>query len=156
MFEEQLSTLPANPPRSPALLPGLRIASVLLKAGLAIPLAFVVMAILFPLLIFAKDPAVRLARGTTQIGDGRVIAVTANGCGGRGHEITYAFSPSNKAEYRATTSLCPGSPYYDLNSGDRLPVIYLASDPAVNAIAGAAGTNAPPFLIFLVFPFFVT
>ena len=80
MFEDQINTLPANPPRSPALLPGLRITSVMSRAGLVLPVAFVATFALMPVFIMSADPEARLALGSTDTIDGRVVTATASGC----------------------------------------------------------------------------
>jgi len=38
--------------------------------------------------------------------------------------------------------------------GTQSPVVYLTSNPAINAIAGGRRTNAPPWPIFFFFPLF--
>jgi len=154
MFEEDIARLPVDPPRVAALLPGLRISSAISRASLILPIVFVALFALLPLSIAFSDPQARLTLGHTEVVDGRIVTLRPNGCRGQGHQITYTFSPPTGVEYRATASLCPDSPYYELNTGDRVPVKYLASDPAINAIADASGADQPPFLLVFLFPIF--
>lgn len=153
MFEDQLAKLPLNPPRSPALLPGLRLSSAISKTWLSIPLFFAVMFTFMPLVILTADPKARLAFGRTETVEGHVVAVTTNECRGQGRQITYAFSPPRSPEYRATASFCPGSPYFDLGPGNTVPVEYLISDPSVSLIVGQS-RDRPPYLMFFLFPLF--
>lgn len=154
MFEDQIAQFPPNPPRAAGLLPGLRLASAVSRSSLMIPLFFVVIFSLMPFSFFFSDPHARLSLGHTETITGRVVAIAPSGCRGEGHKITYAFAPPNGTEYRATSSACRGSPYFDVASGDHVPVTYLTSDPSINTIAGESDVNAPPFFIFLFFPLF--
>ena len=154
MFEEDIARLPVEPPRVATLLPGLRISSTISRTTLILPIVVVALFTLLPLSITFSDPQARLAVGHTEVVDGRIVTLRPNGCRGQGHQITYTFSPPTRVEYRATASLCPGSPYYELNAGDHVPVKYLASDPAINTIADTSAADQPPFLLFFFFPIF--
>ena len=46
------------------------------------------------------------------------------------------------------------TPYSDVREGDSFPVVYLTSNPAINAIAGGRRTNAPPWPLLFLFPLF--
>ena len=93
MFEDQLSKLPAEPPRPPGLLPGLRFRAVLSGGALVFPLAMAAMFVAMPLLILSADSNTRLALGRTQRVDGRVVSATNSaGCQAKARKIVYGFA----------------------------------------------------------------
>lgn len=155
MFEDVLSKLSAEPPRSLDLLPGLRIKSAVSGGPLLIPLAFVVLFALMPLFILSADPGARLAIGQTRVTQARVISVASDAaCRANGNRITYAFRSPVGTEYRATSSVCPDSAYFAIRPDESIPVKYLVSDPSINAIAGQREANTPPIALFAIFPLF--
>lgn len=154
MFEEELANLPVNPPRSPDLLPGLRIRSAVSRANLFFTLFLVLIFGLVSVTILYADPHERLALGSSKAISGNVASVTLSGCHGSGHIINYTFEPPGTIRYLGSLTTCSGSAFYELKPGDDISVKYLVSDPSVNAVIGSAGTNAPPDFGLFMFPLF--
>ena len=76
-------------------------------------------------------------------------------CAGDGVRILYSFSPPERGVlFRGHDVVCPRTPYSDVREGDSVPVVYLTSNPAINAIAGGRRTNAPPWPLLFLFPLF--
>lgn len=155
MFEDQLDRIPAEPPRSSALLPGLRLGSAISRRSLIIPLAFVALLALMPLFLMFEDPKARLTLGRSETTSGKVVHVAeGDACRGRGREITYTFVPLRGPEYHASRSVRSGSPYFNVRPGDSIPVKFLVSDPSVSTIAGEADTDPGLYFAFFFFPLF--
>ena len=75
MFEKQLAQFPQTPPRALQALPGLRIAAVVPKAAMFVPLMFVLFFVSVPLSILHSDPAMRLSWGPSRNVSGVVVDV---------------------------------------------------------------------------------
>jgi uncharacterized protein (DUF58 family) len=155
MFDALLGKLPPHPPRSPAVLPGLRFGAVAPSLLVVVPLlAFVLM---FAGIIGSTtltSPEARLARGPTQSASAQVVSVTDGaGCNQDSRTIAYAFTPPGAAEIRGRVTVCSGSPLWGVHPGETLAVKYLVADAHVNEVAGMPD-NRPPFFLFLIFPFF--
>ena len=154
MFEEELASIPAQPPRS-GVLPGMRLAAALPRSTLIVLLALVVLFAIFPLSIISADPKAKLAIGPNRTVEGRVLSVTdVAGCrGGAARRLLYTFSAPSGSEFHGVALLCAASPYYSSQAGDSIEIRYLRRDPAVNAPAGS-DQAAPPILPFMFFPLF--
>jgi hypothetical protein len=154
MFEEELAKLPANAPRRPDLLPGLRIKSAVSSANIMVAFFLVFIFGLVSLTVLYADPHERLAIGSTKIIAGNVASVTLSGCNGSGHLINYGFVPPGSIRYVGSLSACSGSKYYKLGPGDGIPIKYLVSDPTVHAVLGTADADRPPDFTLLILPLF--
>ncbi len=155
MFENQLNSIPSEPPRSAKLLPGLSLRSAISRGSLLFPLAFVVFFSMMPLIFAFEDPNARLALGHVETVEAKVLDVARDAtCKGSCADVTYAFSPLGGPEYRATRSVCPRSAYFTIRPGETVPVKYLVSDPSFSAIAGETSTNPGFYAGFLMFPAF--
>jgi hypothetical protein len=156
MFEDMFARLPAEPPRRVEDLPGLRLAGVVPKWAIVLPLFFVFFFMLFPLALLNNDPAMRMSIGATETAQGHVVSVgTATACrGGASRRVVYAYSDKSGREHRAAALVCEESPYFSVKEGDAIEVRYLKSDPAVNALPREVRNEPPPFLFFLFMPVF--
>ena len=154
MFEKQLAQFPQTPPRALQALPGLRIAAVVPKAAMFVPLMFVLFFVSVPLSILHSDPAMRLSWGPSRNVSGVVVSVTdASSCRGLGaRRLVYSFASAGR-EFRGVAVQCEGALHYSAAAGDEVPIRYLASDPSINALQGLP-ENAPPVALFLVMPLF--
>jgi len=144
-----------NPPRRTDLLPGLRLSRALSRRMLALPLAFMAFATLFPVLILSVDRDAALSWRATETASGKVVSAEPqerSRCG-RGTRLTYAFTTAQGTTFRGQATACGDDPWASAAPGDPLTVVYVASDPSLNAIAGRRG-NAPPFALFFFLPFF--
>ena len=157
MFEDQLAHVPADPPRRPETLPGLRLSAVVPRSMLVLPLVFVAFAAFLPLSILISDPGMRLALGLAKTAQGRVLSTAdASACrGSGGHRVIYAFSPEPSREFRGAATLCEGSLYYSVKAGDAVEVQFLPSDPAVNVLRSDSRNPVPPLAFFLLMPLFM-
>lgn len=155
MFEDELGDIPAHPPRT-GVPPGMRLRAAVSRSTLVVPIAFIVLFTVLPLSIISTDPKAKLSIGPSRTVEGRAQSVTdVSGCrGSAARRIVYAFSPESGSEFRGAGVACQESPYYSAQVGDKIPIRYLARDPAVNTIAGADSDNEPPILFFLFFPLF--
>jgi hypothetical protein len=156
MFEEEFAKLPIEPPRRVGSLPGLRLWAAVPKWALIMPLFFLSFFGVIPLSLMSADPAMRLAMGTTESSQGRVVSSTsASACrGAASHHVAYSFSSKSGAEYRGAATLCEESPYYSVNAGEAIEVRYLKSDPAVDALPSDGVNQAPPLVFFFFVPVF--
>lgn len=150
-----LPQIPQEPPRAVTVLPGLRLTRAVSARALILPLSFLGLFALMPLIIMLSDRGAKLAIRRTHTVSGRVEQLEAGrGCTGDSTEVRYSFSTGNGVVYRGQDTVCTGTPYSSIRSGDTVPVVYMEDDPAVNAIPGARGTDSPPVFIFLIFPLF--
>src|SRR5262249_50541832 len=119
MFDDQLASVPANPPR-PGYLPGMRLRAALPRSTLLLLLALVLLFAVFPLSIISTDPKARLNFGPSSTSEGRVLsAADVPGCrGSAGRRIVYSFSPRSGSEFRGSTILCEEATYYSAQAGD--------------------------------------
>ena len=152
---EDLARIPVNPPRRTDLLPGLRLSRALSGRMLALPLAFMGFAAVMPILILSTDRDAALTFRATETVAGKVeLAVPGErGRCGNNTRLTYSFTTSRGAPFRGAQTVCDDDPYGRAQNGDALPIVYVASDPSINAIAGRE-KNGPPFPVFFVFPLF--
>lgn len=149
MFDEQISKLPPEPPRSTALLPGLALSASVSKQYL-FPLVFLSMFALLPLLIMSTDSKSRLSmRGKTT--DAQITSVIEQG---DDRLISYAFTPPGAPEYRGSCRCSKTSPYYGVQPGQHVPVRYVPSEPSINQLAEVSKSKDPPLFVFFFFPFF--
>jgi hypothetical protein len=106
-------------------------------------------------MIVFSDRSVSLALRANDTVDGQVeSAAPDNGCGNGGHEVVYSFRTAAGVTYRGSESTRPNGPYGTLQPGDSVPIIYVASDPTLNAIATqqtASLTNVMPIMLFPIF-----
>lgn len=156
MFEEEFARLSVEPPRGVESLPGLRLRGAIPTSAIILPLIFVSFFLTIPLSIMNADPAMRLAMGTTESTQGHVISITSGSAcrAAASHHVTYSFSSESDHEYRGGANLCEESPYYSVNPGDEIPVRFLKSDPAVNALPDDGRNQSPPIALFFFMPFF--
>jgi hypothetical protein len=156
MFEEEFAKLPVETPRRVENLPGLRFWGAIPKAAILLPLFFLSFFLFIPLSIMNADPAARLAMGSSESAQGRVVSNTASSAcrGAASHRITYSFSSKGAQDYRGAVTLCEESPYYSVAPGDVIVVRYLKSDPAVNGLPNQGANQGPPLAVFLIFPLF--
>ena len=152
MFDDELATTPANPPRT-GFLPGMRLHAAIPRSTLLFLLALVLFFAVFPLSIMSADPKAKLSFGPSATSEGRVIAAAdVSGCrGSAARRIVYSFSPQSGSEFRGSAILCEEATYYSAQVGERIPIRYLTRDPAINAIAGT-NENEPPVFLFMIFP----
>ena len=155
LSEELFNRLPAHPPRSTDLLPGLRLSRAVALRNLALPLAFVAFIALMPVMIIFSDPSAMFAIREKQTTAGRVEQVTrSHGCNGESAQVFYSFSTPEGVTYRGEETLCAGSPYAGVREGESVPVVYVKSKPELHGIAGSPKTSAEFPLPVLLFPFF--
>ena len=126
---------------------------------LGLPLAFVVLFALMPIMIFFSDPDAMLSFRKTETAAGRVERVDkSHGCDGSSVQITYSFSTPEGITYRDQETVCAGTPYAKLREGDSIPIVYVVGKPEVHGIAGGNRMNARdfpfPVLLFPVFALF--
>lgn len=154
--DDELARIPAQPPRRADLLPGLRFSRAASPRMLALPLAFLALMAVMPLAVLAGDRNLQLALRETETAEGRVETVEAGrACQGESSEISFSFPSRAGVVFRGAESVCPRSPYQAVRPGDSVPVVYLVSDPAVNALAGeTAAGGAASLLPILLFPLF--
>lgn len=154
MFDDELASVPKQPPRT-GVLPGMRFGAAIPRATLILLLAFVLLFATLPLSIMNADPKAKLALGPSATTQGRVLAATdVSGCrGSASRRIVYAFSAQSGSEFRGAVIACEESSYYSAQAGDKIPIRYLTRDPAVNAVAGT-DQNEPPVFLFMIFPLF--
>lgn len=154
MFDDLLSRLPADPPRSLDALPGLRVRAQL-SPGLLIPLGFILIFSLFPLAVFFSEPHLRLQLGETATVEGTVVARDDCGAQADSGGIRYAFVPPGGVEYHGTAGDCRNAARTALRPGDKVAVKYLVEDPSINDLAErSSGNGPPPLAFFLLFPMF--
>ena len=155
MFENELSTVPLNPPRT-GVLPGMRLGNAIPRSTYLVLFAFIVFFAAFPLTMMTADPTMKLGLGPSRTAEGHMLAVSdANGCRNSGsRQVVYAFVSESGHEFRGTSTLCQASPYYSAQPGDKIEVRYLVRDPSVNAVVGSNADNQPPLFPFLIFPLF--
>jgi|CXWL01.1.fsa_nt_gi hypothetical protein len=154
MFENIISKIPTQPPRSPALLPGLALTTSFSKTML-LPLAFMAMFTLIPLSMILNESKSQLTNRNSKTADGVVISVAVAPRTQDDHEIIYAFTPAGGSEHRGSCKCSKGSAYYDLKPGDHVPVKYLPSNPSLNKLGDMVNdTNGPPVFVFIMFPLF--
>jgi len=149
-----LAHIPAEPPRSAELLPGLRLSRVVSARTLGLPLAFLVFMAFMPLLGLAGDRDAMLALRETETTSGRVeSSEPGRGCQDGSTEISYSFTSSSGVAFRGSESACAKSAYGGVRPGDPIPVVYLKADPTVSAVAGSR-TRKAFYLPFLLLPLF--
>jgi hypothetical protein len=155
MFDEELATIPAQPPRT-GMLPGMRLRAAIPRSTLILLVAFVVLFAAFPLSIMSADPKAKLGFGPSRTAEGRVLSVTGvSGCrGSTAHRIVYAFTAESGNEFRGADVACEESQYHSAQVDDKIEIRYLARDPAVNAVIGINSGNEPPVFLFMIFPLF--
>lgn len=154
--DDLLPRIPNEPPRSVDLLPGLSLSRAVSGATLIWPLGFLALFALMPVIILLSDEHAMLSVRRTETTAGRVERTQpVKECAGDGVRILYSFSPPERGVlFRGHDVVCPRTPYSDVREGDSVPVVYLTSNPAINAIAGGQRTDASPWPIFFVFPLF--
>lgn len=151
----EIERIPANPPRSLDLLPGLNLARSVPRRFLWFPLAMLAFFAVFPLIILSQDPKAQLALRSTRTASGRVeSAEPARACAD-GVELRYSFATPDGVTWQGRDRVCPPSPYSDSSTGDSIPVVHLEADPSVSAIAGDGSKRGPDFVPFLILPLFV-
>jgi hypothetical protein len=153
LIDDLRAAIPQGAPRSASLLPGLRLGRILRSRSLMFPLAMIAMFSVFPFAIAASDPQFRLSRGDRARATGRVDSVDeGTACGQRpGVALRYSFPDPAGVVFRGQQNLCPESPYARSMAGSAVPIVFLADDPSVNAIAGS-GSSAPPVALLSLFP----
>ncbi len=146
-----LPRIPNEPPRSVDLLPGLSLSRAVSGATLIWPLGFLALFALMPVIILLSDEHAMLSVRRTETTAGRVERTQpVKECAGDGVRILYSFSPPERGVlFRGHDVVCARTPYSDVREGDSVPVVYLTSNPAINAIAGGQRTDASPWPIFL-------
>jgi hypothetical protein len=119
--------IPATPPRSTDLLPGLRRRRAL-RQGL-LPIGFIVLFALFPLLVFLFEPATALSIRPTRTVTGRVERVSARDCMRDDVRVHYAFPATDGVTVRGSDCMSSEGPETAPRPGDEIPVVYLQSSP---------------------------
>jgi hypothetical protein len=154
MFDDELSAIPANPPRT-GLLPGMHLSAAIPRYTLILLLAFVLFFAVLPLSIMSTDPKAKLSFGPSAISEGRVLSVAdVPDCrGSAARRIVYSFLSQSGNEFRGSAVVCQESAYYPAQAGDKIAIRYLTRDPAVNAVVGT-DDNEPPVFVFMIFPLF--
>jgi hypothetical protein len=153
VFDDQLATIPALPPRSGSL-PGMRIGADLPRGALLLFAVFILFFAILPLSILGSEPGLRLRMGPSLERQGTVREVSdVPGCRNSGaRRIIYTFQTDPGHELRGADNLCEESPYYSVRVSDAIMIRYLARDPSVNAVA-TPHADEPPIAVF-IFPFF--
>ena len=158
MFDEDLSKFPTETPRSPALLPGLKIWRSIFHTGFWFPLTFVGVFGLIPMSMMLTSPGARLSLGHSKTSVGTVLEATIDRWTRRA-EITYKFRVDENQEYRATRNVTVESPYAGLVSGDSVPIKFLVAEPSVNNIVDdrewARDNLFPSFIIPFILMLFL-
>lgn len=154
MFDEELANTPVNAPRT-GFTAGMRLSAAVPRSTLLFLIALVLFFAIFPLSIMSADPKAKLSLGPSATSEGRVLSATdVSGCrGSAARRIVYSFSPRSGSELRGSAVVCEEATYYSAQVGERIPIRYLARDPAINTIAGT-DENQPPLFLFMIFPLF--
>jgi hypothetical protein len=157
MFEEQLESLPADPPRPLEALPGLRMKRAVQGTALLFPLVFAIFFLSVPLSIMRSDPAMRFAISPNRSIQGRVVssAITSACRSDKAHRMIYQFSPAPGTTYRGAATVCEQSIYYTVKEGEPVEVQYLTNDPVISRLRGNSPPNASPIYLFLFTPLFI-
>ena len=152
MFEAEISRLPVNPPRDPALLPGLALNAAWLRRYSGI-LVIAGLMVLMPAVVFLNDPGARLELRGRRV-EAVVTSVTESANPGSGvcRVVAYSFSISSGGEYRGSCRCARGSPYFEAKVGDHVPVRYLPSNPWSNELDG--NNQGPPIVLIAIIPLF--
>jgi hypothetical protein len=153
MFDDLLAGLPADPPRSLDLLPGLRMRTAVSPVLLAPFGGILFFLVLMGSIVFTQ-PQFRMLLGQAAAIEGTVVS--RGDCRAAADSVVrYAFTPPNGPEYHGSYSDCRGSTSAGLQPGDKAAITYLVSDPSVNALAERfPGRGEPPLLLFLLFSLF--
>lgn len=152
---DELARIPVNPPRPVELLPGLRLSRAISRRALALPLAFLGFAAFMPLMVLSQSREFALDWGDTAVANGRVesaVPSERHGCG-ESTRLVYSFASASGETYRGSATVCPENAYAQVRPGESIPIVYLASDPSLNAISGQQA-KGPPLAIFFFFPLF--
>ncbi len=154
MFEDQLASLPAQPPRE--VLPGMRLSAAVPRGAVLLVLLLVAFFAILPLSLMSADPMLRLQLGDTRVAQARVLSLAdARGCGtSAARRFVYEFSAGPGRKFHGIAVVCEDSPYYATGVGETLEIRYLASDPAIHALRDAGRDQGPPLLFFMLFPLF--
>jgi hypothetical protein len=152
----EFKDIPERPPRSVALLPGLKYTSILDKSTL-FPIIFIILLVaILPIMMVLtlerdfRSPFVEMARA-----EGSVRGVIDNSkCDRQSVAIQYQFITNDHRTYYGKYVTCRDTLYASLKSGDSVPIVYDPKDPSYNGIEGELGKNDPPILIFFIFPLF--
>ena len=157
MFEEKLDHLPLNTPRDVSALAGLRLFTAVPRSALILPFVFAVFFLFIPLSIMGSDPSMRLSVGPSKTVQGMVLSSeNASSCkDSSSRRVVYSFSPEPGREVRGVANLCESSPYFMVRQGDAVEVLFVESDPAVNAIRDGNENGHTPLFIFLFIPVIV-
>src|SRR5690349_7941723 len=153
MFDEQLSNLATSPPRSLRLLPGLLVWNAIFHREVWIPLLYIGLFGLLPVLMLFAELRSKLSFGPSQIAAGTVIQATAVQHT-RDTEITYRFRTTDDQEYRATRTVGSESPYTGVHPGDSVPIRYQIGRPSRSLIVEDREKDADHLFFFLLFPLF--
>lgn len=148
--------IPEKPPRSIALLPGLKYASLFDKWTLLLLIVIILMVAIFPIMMFlSMEKSMRLPFIEMEKADGIVNEIMDDSkCDRKSVAIHYYFMTKENRTYYGKYVTCQGSKYSTLKVGDSIPIVYDPKDSSFNGIEGELGKNDPPFIIFLFFPLF--
>lgn len=155
MFE--FKDIPAKPPRSLKLLPGLNCSSMLDKSDL-FSMAFICLIILvIPIsMLLTIQKSSRLPFINMTKADGIVREMIADSdCNKKKLIIHYQFKTMGNRTHYGEYTVSNTSVYSSLNVGDSLPIIYNPKDPGFNGIEGELGKNEPSFFPFISILFII-
>ena len=154
MFDDQISNLPSDPPRSPALLPGLRLRS-MLPRGTLTPFAILALLALAIIPVMLPHPSRKFSSANSKVVNGTVVKIAGDRRSNR-IEIVYRFRTAEGQEHLKIQDVPAHSAYAEVKTGESVPVEYLNEDPAVNRISERNPINNGLFsLAFLPLFFFL-
>jgi hypothetical protein len=153
MPAEELARIPAAPPRSPGLLPGLRLSRAFSGRGLLVPGIFLLILSLIPIASLTQDPQAELAFRKTERTAGRVEHVErGQDCSQGSLEISYSFTDPRGIPFRGHGTVCQSSSYAGIRAGDRVAVVYVEANPAVNGLTVEDRLQAGSFAFQMLIP----
>jgi hypothetical protein len=154
MMGDLLKGISPNPPRSIDALPGLRWKTVFDRLSL-VPLLIVPIFLLLPIMILFSIPNMRLQFKHKAHVQGVVTMVNNPSADGQPRRmLDYSFETMAHQHYRGEQTVHEHSPYFSVQVGDPVPIVYAENQPSLNDIDGASGQDDPPLAIFAILPFF--
>jgi hypothetical protein len=157
MFEEQLRSLPPDPPRPVAALPGLAFRRAVPGMALVFPVIFLIFFATVPLSLIQSDPTLRFALSKTATITGHVLSVeTTYACKSeKSHRVIYQFSPTPGTNIRGRATVCEQSVFYSVKEGEPVEIQYLQSDPVLSRLRSNGLQNDLAVYLFIFTPVFI-
>ena|ERR1700722_12818417 len=156
MMGKLLAGVSPSPPRSLDALPGLRWRTAFDRRLLIPMLFFMSFFLLFPIMIFTTDPSGRMQFKRKEHVQGTVTTVKDTGTDQQQRRVVeYSFETKDHQPYRGKQVVHEHSPYFQIEAGASVPIIYAEDEAGLNGIDGVLGQESPPLAIFAIFPFFL-